>query len=86
MKTFAEWKAKFQLGTQIRQIWNSREGEVSSIFTVTKVQSNGVFGVCEGIPTRAWIPFPKRGEIVFTENGWHRLEGGQKLAEYVWIS
>jgi hypothetical protein len=85
MNTIAEWKSQFQIGTQIKQIWNSREGEVSKVLTVTKLQSNGIFGTWEGHSDRVWMSFPKRFEIDFTENGWSRIASSLKIAEYVWI-
>lgn len=86
MKTLAEWKARLQPGAQIRQIWNWRNGDVrDAAFTVTRVQTNGVWGTKPGVERRLWLEFPKRAEIEFTDNGWRRLEGGRKIAEYVWV-
>jgi len=87
MHTLAEWKARLQPGAQIRQIWNSRKGNVhDAVFTVTQVQTNGVWGTKPGVERRLWLEFPKRTEIEFTEHGWSRLDGTHKIAEYVWVS
>lgn len=87
MNTVAEFKARLQQpGTQIRQIWNQREHVVDRILTVVKVQSNGFYCTSPGLQNRGWIPFPKRVEITFTENGWIRLENGEKLSEYEWVA
>lgn len=84
--TLAEWKRQFRIDGRIVQIWNKREGNVEHVFTITKIQSNGVFAKRQDSDQRGWIPFPKREEIKFTEQGWVRMEGEQELAEYMWWS
>jgi hypothetical protein len=86
MKTIAEWKRRLQPGVQVKQIWNSREGDVSHVFTLEKVQSNGFWAMHSDQTRRAWSNFPKRGEIEFTEQGWCRIEDSRKIAEYVWVT
>lgn len=85
-ETLTAWKARLQVGTQVCQIWNSSQGgEVSHVFTVTEVQTNGVFGVRDDLDRRVWLEFPKRSGIVFTDKGWIRVDGTRKIAEYEWI-
>ena len=85
MKTIKEWKARLQIGTMIKQIWNLREGDVCHIYMVTQIQSNGIFVSQLGSIQRSWMFFPKRGEITFTDLGWIRMDGAIPLAEYLWM-
>jgi hypothetical protein len=66
--TLKEWKARLQPGARFRQIRNGR-GECNHVLTVVKVQRNAM----KVAPNNGFIAFPKRDEIVFTENGWQRL-------------
>lgn len=83
--TLAEFKRRLTLGTQIRQIWNSQNGKVDHVFTITKVQTHAVATTCPDLSGTYWMGFPDRASIIFTENGWIRMKGDQKMAEYTWM-
>jgi hypothetical protein len=87
MKTLVEWKVRLYVGAQVKQTWNSREGNVEYLFTIDQVQSNGLWAKAEHIePRRSWMEFPKRDFIVFTEDGWIKLDRNQTpMARYIWI-
>lgn len=85
-KTIIGMKKRIQTGVQIQQTWNSLQGDVSHLYTVEKVQSNGFFSTRSGAEQRYWCSFPKRDEVEFTDSGWVRMEDNQKIAEYVWVS
>jgi hypothetical protein len=85
VRTITELKAQLQPGKQIRQIWNAHEGAINIVYTIEKVQTNGVWAMRPGSTLRSWMSFPKRGEIAWTSHGWSRVEGTRKLAEYVWV-
>lgn len=86
IKTVTEWKKRFEVGTQFRQVWNHRQGNIDLLLTVTKVQTNGVFakGPEDGLVS-GWIPFPVKANITFTEKGWTRLYSYQPVATYEWV-
>lgn len=84
MKTLAELKAKLQPGTQIRQIMY-RDRDCDHLITITQVQTNGFWGTRPDMEKRGWMDFPKRKDILFTDNGFCRLESDKKLSEYVWV-
>jgi hypothetical protein len=58
---------------------------VGIVYAIEKVQTNGVWATRPDSTRRSWMSFPKRGEIIWTEQGWSRVEGARKLAEYVWV-
>jgi hypothetical protein len=84
LQTLRELKERLQLGTQILQIWNGRDGVVRHMLTVTKIQTQAVETTCPDFRAPYWISFPNRRSVIFTEDGWIRMRDGQKMAEYVW--
>lgn len=86
MNTLKEWKQRLQVGVQVRQIWNVRQGDVDRVFTITGVQTNAVYGTVPGVDGRSWLNFPKRKGIEFTEKGWCIVEETRKIAEYEWVT
>lgn len=88
--TLSEWKRRLTVGTHIQQTWRKFQWEgTPRIFEVSAVQTNGIWVIDPSIEApqqrRMWIPFPKRHEIEFTEQGWKRIEKGEPISEYMWL-
>lgn len=85
--TFAEFKRRMVTGTKVRQTRNAR-GEVDNLFTVSVVQTNGVYLAPEVKREDGrdfWMPFPKATALKADDDGFIITYGMGIYSTYRWV-
>jgi len=92
--TLKDWKARLQVGVQLRCSYRHYAPTANETITIRKVQTNAVawdYGDGSGClklkPTElAWMQFPKKDLIRFTDDGFELLNSnGSLLSRYHWL-
>ncbi len=85
--TLAEWKRRMVKGARLLHVSNAR-GPVNEIYTVSIVQTNGVFMTPDKErPDKKdlWMTFPKAKGLTADNNGFTLTYEGGATSVYQWV-
>jgi hypothetical protein len=92
--TLQEWKSRRQFGVKLRCSFRHYAPNADEIVTIERVQLNAVafdndggVGSIKLKPSQhAWMRFPKKDAIRFTEDGFELLkDDGSLISRYDWV-
>ena len=63
--TLKAYKQAIKIGAKIKVLEHWDPKQIGNVREVSKVQGNSFAYTVDGVPGRAWSPFPKSAELVF---------------------
>ncbi len=93
--TLKQWKSRLQIGVRLRCSYRHYAPYAAEIITIRKVQTNAVgydysggAGSIKLKPAQlAWMYFPKKDAIRFTDDGFELLKpDGSLMSRYHWVA